>query len=70
MLHRHVVALLQHRVFQVYVRPRPDDRLRRALLVEARDAFRLESTLGGVENHRVLEVLVARLVERFGSLDR
>lgn len=70
MLHRHVVALLKHRVLHVHVRPRPNDRLRRALLVEARDALRLESAFGRVENHRVLEVLVARLVERFGSFHR
>jgi len=64
-LHRHVEALLQHRVLCVDVCPRPH--VPRSAHATPESAW-LESLLTRVEHHRVLEVLVARLVESLRPL--
>ena len=67
MLHGHVERLLDHRIVKVHVTTRADDRLRAATMVEAVLALLLEATFTGVENHSVLQVLVAWLVEGTGT---
>lgn len=64
MLHRHVVALFDHGVLVINIAAGAHHGLRAAGVVETKLTLRLEALFAGVEHHCVLQVLVARLVER------
>jgi len=66
-LHGHVVTLLDEAVIRVDVASRPDDWLSSSSMVDARFSFGAEPFLACIEHHSILQVLVARLVHRFGA---
>jgi len=51
MLHRHVVALLNKRVFEIAVRARPDHWLCRSLVEVRSDSAVLETSFRCIEHH-------------------
>ena len=69
MFHRHVEALLDHRVLVVDVRSRSHNWMRACSLVNSLShCFGLEAFLTCVENYCILQVLISRLIESLRSL--
>lgn len=68
MLHRHVEALFDKRVFCVDVAARANDGLRATRVVNAAVALRTESLFARIEDDVVLQVLAPCLVHRLRSL--
>ena len=68
MLHRHIEALLYHRVVRVYVTTRSDNRLCALLMVDTGVTLRSETLLAGIEDDScVLKLLIPWLVHRLGA---
>ena len=67
-LHRHVEAFFDEGVVCVDVGAWSNDGLRARRVVNTRLAFGSETFFAGPKHHRVLQVLVPRLIHRLGAL--